>query len=131
MINLAVVDNLSTAINILEFLVRERPDISLVANASNGREAIEMIEKHQPDVVLMNIVMPIMDGIDATKIINQRFANTKIILITGCDNQRSRKMAIKAGANGYISKFADLNDISLAIDHVAAGYEFFSFSRIY
>lgn len=131
MINLAVIDDQNSMVNTLRFLIEAIPDIFLVGCASNGEDAIRIVEQHQPDVVLMDISMPVMNGIDATKIITQRFSKTKVILLTGYDNQQFRHLAIKAGADGYVSKLTDLDNINLAIDLVAAGYEFYNFEQIF
>ncbi|MEM6611517.1 MAG: response regulator transcription factor [Cyanobacteria bacterium P01_C01_bin.72] len=130
MINLVVIDDQNSMVNTLRFLIEAIPNMFLVGCASNGQDAIKIVEEHQPDVVLMDISMPVMNGIDATKIITQRFSKTKVILLTGYDNQQFRHLAIKAGADGYVSKLTDLDNINLAIDLVAAGYEFYNFEQI-
>lgn len=127
MIRIVVVDDLKISVDVLKSSIQKIPDLSVIGIASNGRDAIKVVEKHNPHVVLMDMSMPIMDGISATKIITRRFADTKVIVITGFDDRRSRILAIKAGANGYLSKLADVSTINLAISHVAAGYDFFSF----
>jgi len=130
MINLAVIDDQNSTVNTIRFLIEAIPNLFLVGCASNGEDAIKIVEEHQPDVVLMDISMPVMNGIDATKIITQRFSKTKVILLTGYDNHQFRSLAIKAGADGYVSKLTNLDNINLAIDLVASGYEFYNFEQI-
>ena len=127
MINLAVVDDQNSVVNSLRFLVENMTGVSLVGCANNGAEAIKIVEKHQPDIVLMDITMPIMNGIDATKIITQRFDRTKVILFTSYDSTQMRILAIQAGANGYVSKLSDLQNIDRAIYLAIKGFEFFNF----
>jgi NarL family two-component system response regulator LiaR len=79
-------------------------DILLVAEAENGREAIELYEKHSPDIVLMDMMMPILDGAEATSQLIKRWPDAKIIALTSFDDNDLIKKALKAGAVSYILK---------------------------
>jgi len=79
-------------------------DIDLVAEAENGKEAMEMVEKHSPDIVLMDLVMPVLDGVEATVQLLNRHPNLKIIVLTSFNDMELIKKSLKAGAISYILK---------------------------
>ena len=130
MIKVAVIDDQNTVINIFKLFFEDISDISLIGSANNGQDAIKIIDEHHPDVVLIDIEMPVMNGIEATKIITQRFTQTKVILFTSHDNKRIRKLAIESGADGYVSKISDLQDLDRAVYLVRQGFGFFQFREL-
>ena len=107
MIKIAVIDDQNTVINIFKLFFEHISDILLIGSANNGQDAIKIVDEHQPDVILIDIEMPIMNGIEATRIITEKFSKTKVILFTSHDNKLIRSLAIKAGADGYVSKITD------------------------
>jgi DNA-binding NarL/FixJ family response regulator len=86
-----------------EFLDR-MPNVSVVGEAINGGEAVEKVEQLFPDVVLMDIAMLQMNGLEATRIINQRWPETKVLIATTYDDPTYRLQALEARADGYILK---------------------------
>jgi len=86
-----------------EFLDR-MPNVSVVGEAINGGEAVEKVEQLFPDVVLMDISMPKMNGLEATRIIKQRWPETKVLIATTYDDPTYRLQALEARADGYILK---------------------------
>jgi DNA-binding NarL/FixJ family response regulator len=80
------------------------PNVSVVGEATNGGEAIEKVEKLLPDFVLMDIAMPHMNGIEATRIIKQRWPDTKVLIATTYDDPMYRMEAINVRADGFILK---------------------------
>jgi DNA-binding NarL/FixJ family response regulator len=86
-----------------EFLDRI-PNVSVVGEATNGGEAIAQVELLIPDVVLMDISMPQMNGLEATRIIKQRWPETKVLIATTYDDPTYRMQALEARADGYILK---------------------------
>lgn len=80
------------------------PNVSVVGEATNGDDAINKVEKLFPDVVLMDISMPLMNGIEATRIIKQRWPETKVLIATNHDDPMYRKQALEAHADGFILK---------------------------
>jgi DNA-binding NarL/FixJ family response regulator len=86
-----------------EFLDR-MPNVSVVGEAINGGEAVEKVEQLFPDFVLMDIAMPLMNGLEATRIIKQRWPETKVLIATTYDDPTYRLQALEARADGYILK---------------------------
>ncbi len=95
--------------------------IELVATASDGEEALAQTAEHQPDVVLMDLRMPRMDGIEATRRLRARHPDVRVIALTTYADDQSVLGAIRAGARGYLTKDASSVDIRTAILTVAAG----------
>jgi DNA-binding NarL/FixJ family response regulator len=99
----------------------ETPGIDVVAEASDGAEAVRLGIELSPDVVLMDIQMPELSGIDATRRILDARPGTHILMLTMFDGDSSVFAAIRAGAKGYLLKGADQQDVERAIRTVAAG----------
>ncbi len=95
--------------------------VELVATASDGQEALELVAKHQPDVVLMDLRMPRMDGIEATRRLRESHPEVGVIALTTFADDESVLEALRAGALGYLTKDASSEDIATAIVTVAAG----------
>ncbi len=101
-------------------------DIELVGEAVNGREALEKVEKLMPDVVIMDIAMPLMDGLEATRRICKDFPGTKVIALTQYDDREFVFPVIDAGARGFISKTAASSELASAIRAVYRGDSYLS-----
>jgi DNA-binding NarL/FixJ family response regulator len=95
--------------------------IELVATASNGEEALELADEHHPEVVLMDLRMPRLDGIEATRALRERHPDVRVIALTTYADDESVLGALRAGARGYLTKDASGEDIRAAILTVAAG----------
>ncbi len=98
-----------------------QPDIELVAEATNGREAVEQYRKHRPDVTLMDLQMPEMNGIEAMIAIRSEFADARIIVLTTYKGDVQALRAIKAGAAGYMLKSMLRKELLETIHTVHAG----------
>ncbi|MGF1540083.1 MAG: response regulator transcription factor [Pleurocapsa sp.] len=122
MTKIIIVDDQISIREFLKINLASEPDFQLVGWAENGQSAINQVEKHQPDIVLMDIDMPTMNGIVATQIISQRFANTKVILFTSKDDRQQLNLALKAGARGYVLKNTSPQDISQIIRLTEKGF---------
>ncbi len=105
----------------LEQLLATTTDIELVGMAANGLEAIEAVERLHPDVVLMDLSMPELDGIAATKIISTRFPASRVLVLTSFSEQSRILDALASGADGYLLKHSEPDDIANAIRAVHAG----------
>lgn len=90
-------------------------DFELVGEASNGKEAVDVCAATQPDVVLMDLVMPEMDGAQATRIIRERFPDTQVIVLTSFKEDNLIEDALKAGAIGYLLKNVSADELANAI----------------
>jgi len=101
--------------------VNAEPDLKLVAEASNGKEAIDAFRAHQPDVTLMDLQMPSVDGIDAINAIRREFPDARIIVLTTYSGDTQVLRALKAGARGYILKGHVHRELLDAIRAVHAG----------
>ena len=97
------------------------PGIDLIASASDGEEAVALAEEHSPDVVLMDLRMPRVDGIEATRRLREREPNVRVIALTTYADDESVLGALRAGARGYLTKDASSEDIRNAILTVAKG----------
>ena len=102
-------------------LLETEPDIQLVGEAVNGQQAVGMVAELQPDVVLMDLVMPVMDGIEATRQIRSQNQNVRILVLTSFATDDKVFPAIKAGASGYLIKDTPPEDLLRAIRQVQRG----------
>lgn len=100
-------------------LIHQCPGITLVAEALNGEHLVRLTEKHMPDVVLTEVVMPVMDGIEAAKLISKKFPHIGIIVLSTFNDIHFLKEMIAAGAKGYLKKNADKEEIINAIKTVS------------
>ncbi|MFM2312969.1 MAG: hypothetical protein RLZZ04_2245 [Cyanobacteriota bacterium] len=104
MIKVLVVDDQKTVQEIIKTYIEADPGLELVGCAGDGKEAIELIEIYHPDVVLMDIEMPIMDGLEATQIISEQFVNTNVLIISVHNEDSYLDNALQVGAKGYLKK---------------------------
>ncbi|MFF5966456.1 response regulator [Streptomyces collinus] len=104
-------------------LIDTEPDMEVVAEAGNGREAVELARTHQVDVIVMDIRMPEMDGLAATRLISadEDLAGVKILILTTFEEDEFVAQALHAGASGFLGKGIDPVDLLKAIRIVAAG----------
>ena len=96
-------------------------DMTMVAEAANGREAIQQFRTHRPDVTLLDLRMPVMEGVEAVRQIRQRDANARVIVLTTYDTDDEISRALKAGAKAYVLKDISANDLIGCIRDVLAG----------
>jgi DNA-binding NarL/FixJ family response regulator len=102
-------------------LILERADVEVVGEAGDGLEAIEVAEREQPDVVLMDVRMPRLDGIEATRRLLARRPQTKVLALTTFDLDEYVYAAVRAGASGFLLKDVKPSDLVHAVDVVARG----------
>jgi len=101
--------------------INSQPDMLLVAQAANGREAIERCREHKPDVTLMDLRLPDMSGIDAAIAIRTEFPEARIIILTTFDSDSERQRALAAGVSAFVLKSAPPRKLVEAIHQVHAG----------
>jgi DNA-binding NarL/FixJ family response regulator len=105
----------------LVFFLKTQKDIEIVGEAKNGEEAVELAKKLQPDIVLMDLVMPVMDGIEATREIKKSVPNVEILMLTSFSDQEHVIPAIEAGAAGYQLKDIEPDELVEAIRQTVRG----------
>ena len=98
----------------------------VVAQAANGEEAVAAVKKFSPHVVVLDLEMPIMSGVEAAKIIKLKYPQTKILILSGFENEKYVTQILKSGAGGYVVKNAAKAELVEAITTVAEGKRFFS-----
>jgi DNA-binding NarL/FixJ family response regulator len=104
-------------------VLSEDERIDVVGIAGNGQEAVDLTRKLQPDVILMDLKMPVLDGFEATRRIRESGLNTQILILTGTDEEIGSEDAAAAGASGYLRKehsVAELKDVFLEAASLAA-----------
>jgi DNA-binding NarL/FixJ family response regulator len=121
-IRILLVDDHSFIRRALKISLGDESALEIVGEAENGQFAIAQVESLQPDVVLMDIQMPLMDGVEATKQICDRFPDTKVLILTVDDTEEYVSQALKYGASGYILKNTSPEELSFAIQAVYRGY---------
>jgi DNA-binding NarL/FixJ family response regulator len=122
MISLLLVDDQNLIRQGLKALLELEPDLVVVGEAENGSIAIDRVKELQPNVVLMDIRMPVMDGVTATKQICSEFPHVNILVLTTFDDDTYVAAAIKNGAKGYLLKDTPSEEIAAAIRAVSLGY---------
>ncbi|MCX4531458.1 response regulator transcription factor [Streptomyces sp. NBC_00841] len=105
----------------LEMVISETPDVEVVGEAGTGAEAVRLAEELDPDVVVMDIRMPGMDGIEATRLVTAGSGDARVVVLTTFDDDDYVYAALRAGASGFLVKDMALDDILAAIRVVAAG----------
>jgi DNA-binding NarL/FixJ family response regulator len=105
----------------LRFFLNMQPDIEVVGEAANGREAVEQAKRLHPDVVLMDLIMPVMNGIESTAELRALIPGVKVLVLTTFADKDHVLNAIKAGANGYLLKDAEPDRIAAAIREAHRG----------
>ena len=120
-IKMVIVDDHRVVRSGVKALVETEPELEVIGEAGDGREAVTKVKAQQPDVVLMDLVMPEMDGVEATKEITKLSANPRILILTSFSEEERIIQAIKAGASGYLIKDASPDELVRAIKDVYRG----------
>jgi DNA-binding NarL/FixJ family response regulator len=121
LIKVVIVDDTRLFREGIKNILDESTDIEVTGLAENGREALKLCEKLLPDVVLMDIVMPVMDGIEGTKKIKEQFNSIKILMLTTSSDDDKIIRAMAEGADGYILKDITSDELILSIKSVVTG----------
>lgn len=121
MIQVLLVDDQTLIRQGIRLLLEMEPDIQVIGEAANGREALEQAEVLRPDVALMDVRMPEMDGVSATRELGKRLPETKVIILTTFEDDETVFEGLKAGARGYLLKDISSEDMAAAVRKVAAG----------
>lgn len=125
MITVAIAEDHQALIDGIKSYIRHEDDITIVGQANNGEELLHLVRLKQPQVVLCDIRMPILDGIEATKMIQKEFPQTKVVAFTMFEQDDAVQQMLEAGAKGYILKNSSLEIVLEAIRTVAAGTTYY------
>lgn len=121
MIKVLIADDQELIKDSIKIILEVNPKYSITDTVTNGQEALESIEKNKPDIVLMDIRMPVMDGTVCTKHIKEKYPDIKVIILTTFDDDDFIFSALKYGASGYLLKGVSPDDLYQAIDTVYSG----------
>lgn len=122
MIRILLVDDQAIIRQGLRSMLESNPDMDVIGEAENGQRAIEQIPTLQPDLVLMDIRMPVMDGVAATQAIAQHYPQTRVLVLTTFDDDEYVSQAMRLGAKGYLLKDTEPDELALAIRAVYKGH---------
>lgn len=120
-IRVMIVDEHSMLRKGITVFLKNQPDIQVVGEAGNGQEAVEQCEQLLPDVILMDLMMPVMDGVAATRIIHKQHPKVQVVALTTFQDSRLVHDALEAGAIGYLIKNVSGDDLAEAIRSAHAG----------
>lgn len=120
MIRILIADDHQLLVDLLKSDLESNLDIQVVATAENGEEVVRLAKELRPDVILMDIQMPVCDGIEATRQIKKWNSTTNILVLTSDADNSQIQHAIKAGADGYVLKSISIEELVLAIQSVHA-----------
>ncbi|GAK00477.1 response regulator transcription factor [Geomicrobium sp. JCM 19055] len=118
---LVIVDDDPLVRQSLTLLLEKETDFTVIGVAANGEEALRLCETHQPDVILMDIRMPVMDGIECTKRVSETWPQIRIMMLTTFKDEQNIRLALNAGAKGYVLKSSSIDDMAQQIRTLAAG----------
>jgi DNA-binding NarL/FixJ family response regulator len=110
----------------LRLLLESQPDFQVIADAANGRETVALAERHTPDVVVMDVAMPELNGIEAARQISAKLPHTAIVFLSMHSDEGYVLKALKSGARAYLLKDSAENDLINAVKAVREGKAFFS-----
>jgi DNA-binding NarL/FixJ family response regulator len=110
----------------LAMLINQEPDLVVIAEADNAQKALEMIDKHKPDMLIVDISLPGIDGIELIKTVKLRYRNLPSLVVSMHDESLFAERALRAGARGYIMKQEALERVLIAIRRILAGEIFVS-----
>ncbi|NLD47714.1 MAG: response regulator transcription factor, partial [Clostridiaceae bacterium] len=121
MIKVVIVDDQVILRESLKFIVEQDSDIKVAGLGSNGMEALLLCDTHKPDVVLMDIMMPECNGVEGTKLIKEKYSSIKVIILTTFNDEENISQALKNGADGYMLKDMNPDELILAVKSAAKG----------
>lgn len=123
MVKVLIADDQKLLRESFKSIIENNSDMKVVACAANGREAYELCDEFNPDVVLMDISMPVCSGTEATKLIKSNYPHIKVLMLTASDDESDVAQAISNGANGYILKNVGTEELILSIKSTYFGLQ--------
>jgi len=125
MINIAIAEDNSLVLEGLEALLELNDNIEIAFAANNATLLLNYLENTQPQVILMDIRMPGIDGLEATKIIKEKYPEVYVVMLSNHDDSSTIKKSLKVGADGYLLKNITKDELKIAIEKVASGETYF------
>jgi DNA-binding NarL/FixJ family response regulator len=129
-LRIIVADDQASVREGLVLLLGGLPGIDVVASAANGAQAIDLVAEHRPDAILLDLHMPVLDGIEATRRLTAEYPQVAVVVLTTYDDDTSVLEALRAGARSYLTKDADHTEIAGALRAAAGGLSVFD-SRVH
>jgi len=126
LIKVLLVDDHKIVRDGIKVLLQDETDIEVIGEAENGKHALEKLIEISPDIMIIDINMPVMNGIDCSRIVAKKYPSVKILALTMLNEQEHIKNMIAAGAGGYILKTSGKHDLVEAIKTVVSGQNYFS-----
>lgn len=130
-LDVIIVDDHSLFRNGLKILLTTSGNFNVIAEAENGKEFLDLLPHVQPDIVLMDIDMPVLDGIEATKEALKKYPNLKVITLSMFGEEEYYYKMIEAGVKGFLLKNSDINEVKNALITVYQGGKYFSQELLY
>jgi DNA-binding NarL/FixJ family response regulator len=122
LIEVLVADDQQLIAQSLKIVLESRENLTVIGTASNGEEVLEILKSHHPDVILMDIRMPLMDGVECTRIVKEKYPNVKLSYLTTFDDDDYVFNALKYGASGYLLNRCGIwSKLCKAIETVSSG----------
>jgi len=125
-VKIIIADDHQLVLDGLKALIKDVPEFELIAEANNGQEVLDMLKNITVDVVLIDIDMPVLNGIETTRKLTETYPKVKMLALTMHNEKAMINTMLEAGASGYILKNADREELVGAIKKVAAGQQYFS-----
>lgn len=122
MIKVLIVDDQKTVQEVLRNYIEEESGLEVVGCADNGQQALDLIETYRPNIVLMDIEMPVLDGLTATRIITEQFVDSNVLILSVHDEDTYLNTALQVGAKGYLLKNTPAKELINAIYSAYKGY---------
>ena len=120
-IRVMLVDDHQVMRDLLRDALENTGEFQVVAQASDGEEALRLVEEAAPDVIVMDVIMPVMDGIEACREITDRLPDTRVLMLTASNEQEAVVRSIAAGATGYLQKYSGKEQLLATLREVAEG----------
>ena len=130
MIRIAIAEDMNMLRDSLKFMIESNEEMQVVGLAQNGKEMLAICEKEKPDLVVMDLKMPVMDGLETTKIIKSQFPQIKVMILSTFDDEESVTKAIENGVDGYITKDLGVIELHQSIKSVSLGLRIFQDSAL-
>ena len=121
MLNVLIADDQAIIRDGIKLIIEQDSEIKVIGRANNGKEAFELCAVLLPDVVLMDLVMPLHDGIEGTRLIKEKYKQIKVVILTTYAKEKNIYGALQNGADGYVFKDMESDELILAIKGIAKG----------